>query len=140
MARILGLDIGEKRIGVALSDESQLVARPLMTIERKSKRDDFQRLAQLIAAHDVERVIVGMPWTLRSEEGRQAQRVRRYVEAMAAVIHTPMTFQDERYTSAEAEDRLAGSPRKLRLKSDIDAAAAAIILQDYLNNPRTTGA
>jgi putative Holliday junction resolvase len=149
MARLLALDIGDKRIGVAISDESQLLARPLMTIARASKREDFESIAKLIAAHGVERLIVGLPRTLRGEEGIQAARVRRYAEALSAAIGAPIVFQDERYTSLEAEERLAASPRQKRVAGGarsepcpehrrrgsrrIDAAAAAIILQDYLN-------
>ena len=133
MSRLLALDIGDKRIGVAVSDESRLLARPLTTIARASKREDFEAIARLVAAHNVERLIVGLPRTLRGEEGPQAQRVRRYVAALSSAIDAPIAFQDERYTSVEAEERLAGSSRRRRAKRDIDAAAAAIILQDYLN-------
>ncbi len=133
MARLLALDIGAKRIGVAISDESRLLARPLTTIARASKREDFEMIARLIAVHDVAQLIVGLPRTLRGEEGRQAQRVRRYAEALSAAIGVPIVFQDERYTSVEAEERLAGLSRRRRVTGDVDAAAAAIILQDYLN-------
>ena len=131
MARLLALDIGDRRIGVAISDESQRLARPLTTIARASKREDFESIAKLIAAHDVERLIVGLPRTLQGDEGAQAARVRRYAEALSAAIGAPIAFQDERYTSLEAEERLAASPRRKR--AGVDAAAAAIILQDYLN-------
>ncbi|HEY4691547.1 MAG TPA: Holliday junction resolvase RuvX [Anaerolineae bacterium] len=137
MARVLALDIGEKRIGVAVSDESQRLARPLATIVRASKREDFEEVARLIAEYDAERLIVGLPKTLRGEEGPQAQRVRRYADALSAAISVPVFFQDERYTSVEAEERLKEAPRKRRAKGAIDAAAAAIILQDYLNQRQT---
>lgn len=133
MARLLALDIGDRRIGVAISDESQMLARPLTTIVRASKHEDFESIAKLIAAHGVERLIVGLPRTLRGDEGAQAARVRRYAEALSAAIGAPIAFQDERYTSLEAEERLAGSPRRKRAGGDVDAVAAAIILQDYLN-------
>jgi len=139
MPRLLALDIGEKRIGVALSDESQLLARPLTAIRRAAKRADFEKIGKLIAEHGVERVIAGLPRTRRGEEGLQARRVRRYVEALAAAIGVPIVYQDERYTSLEAEDRLDVT-RKPRSKGDIDAAAAAIILQDYLNRTLTADA
>lgn len=138
MKRLLALDVGDKRIGVAISDESNLLARPLTTIVRASRREDFTAIAGLIAQYDAERLIVGLPRTLRGEEGPQAQRVRRYIEALSAAIAAPVSFQDERYTSAEAEDRLAETRRKRRRPGDVDAAAAAIILQDYLNQRRAT--
>lgn len=137
MTRLLALDIGEKRIGVAISDESQVLARPLTTLRRSSKRQDFAAIAELVAAHQVSRLIVGLPRTLRGEEGPQAGRVRRYVEALSASVDTPVAFQDERYTTVEAEERLAGVPRRRRAQGDVDAVAAAIILQDYLNQMTT---
>ncbi len=133
MSRLLALDIGEKRIGVAISDEGRILARPLKTIVRASKREDFETIAGLLVTHDVDCLIVGLPRTLRGEEGPQAERVRRYVDALSAAIDTSIVFQDERYTSAEAEERLATASRRKRAKGDIDAAAAAIILQDYLD-------
>jgi putative Holliday junction resolvase len=129
----MALDVGEKRIGVALSDESHLIATPLATLRRASKRQDFEAIASLIAGHAVEKLIVGLPRTLRGEEGRQAGRVRRYAEALSAAVDRPIAFQDERYSSREAEDRLAEASPRRRAKGEIDAAAAAIILQDYLN-------
>jgi putative Holliday junction resolvase len=82
----------------------------------------------------VECLIAGLPSTLRGEEGPQARRVRRYVEALSAAVDKPVVFQDERYSSVEAGERLAlGSKRKPRVRGEIDAAAAAIILQNYLN-------
>ena len=137
MARLLALDIGEKHIGVAICDESQMLARPLTTIVRASKREDFEAIAQLMAAHAVSRLVVGLPRTLRGVEGPQAGRVRRYAEALSASIGVPITFQDERYTTVEAEAQLAAVPRRRRSKGDVDAVAAAFILQDYLNQKAT---
>jgi putative Holliday junction resolvase len=137
VGKVLALDVGERRVGVAISDESGRLARPLTTIARASKREDFAAIARLIEENGVDRVIVGLPRTLRGEEGAQAGRVRRYAEALSATIAAPIAFQDERFTSIEAEERLAASSRKRRVKGEIDAAAAAIILQDYLNQQHT---
>jgi len=134
---LLALDVGEKRVGVAISDATQTLARPLMAIKRASKREDFEAIAQLIATYAVECVIIGMPWTMRGEEGPQARRVRRYAEALSATIDTPLAFQDERLSTVEAEQRLSmSSKRRSRDKGEIDAAAAAVILQDYLDGQR----
>ena len=133
MSRLLGLDVGEKRIGVAVCDETQTLARPLLTLKRASKKEDFARLAALCREHAIEKVIVGLPKTLRGEEGPQAQRVRRYAIELQAALNLPIDFWDERYSSVDAYERLSASSRKARAKGDIDAAAAAIILQEYLN-------
>jgi putative holliday junction resolvase len=134
MSRWLGLDIGEKRIGVAICDETHTLARPLLTITRASKIADFARIAALCGEHQIERIIAGLPKTLRNEEGLQARCVRRYAAALHAAVNLPIEFWDERFSSVDAGERLAISSRKPRRKGDIDAAAAAIILQGYLDS------
>lgn len=133
MGRLLALDVGEKRVGVALCDETRTLARPLLTLSRASKKEDFTRLAALCREHAIERVIVGLPKTLRGEEGPQAQRVRRYAIELQAALNLPIDFWDERFSSVDAQERLTSSSGKARAKGDIDSAAAAIILQEYLN-------
>ena len=134
MARTLALDIGEKRIGVAVGDETGTLARPLTTIVRASKRQDFERVARLVTEQSAERVIAGYPRSLSGDEGPQAQRVRRYVEALAITLPVPVELWDERYTTVEATERLHEAKRRRpRDRGQLDAAAAAIILQDYLD-------
>ena len=127
------LDVGEKRVGVALCDETHTLARPLLTLERASKKEDFAKLAALCHEQQIEKIIVGLPKTLRNEEGPQARRVRRYADELQAALNLPIDFWDERFSSVDAQERLAASSRKARAKGDIDSAAAAIILQEYLN-------
>jgi len=134
VARTLALDIGEKRIGVAVGDETGTLARPLTTIVRASKRQDFERVARLVTEQSAERVIAGYPRSLSGDEGPQAQRVRRYVEALAITLPVPVELWDERYTTVEATERLHEAKRRRpRDRGQLDAAAAAIILQDYLD-------
>ena len=136
MGRLLALDIGEKRIGVAVCDESGTLARPLTTIRRASKREDFERIARLAEEYQAERIIAGYPRSLSGDEGPQARRVRRYVEALAAALPVPVELWDERYTTVEASERLLEAKpgrRSPRDRGQLDAAAAAIILQGYLD-------
>ncbi len=133
MGRLLALDVGEKRVGVALSDETHTLARPLLTIKRASKKKDFAHIVAVCNEHAIEKVIVGLPKTLRNEEGPQAQRVRRYADELQAALNLPIDFWDERFSSVDAEERLAAASHKARAKGDIDSAAAAIILQGYLD-------
>ena len=133
MGRWLSLDVGEKRVGVALCDETHTLARPLLTLKRASKKEDFAKLAALCHEQQIEKIIVGLPKTLRNEEGPQARRVRRYADELQAALSLPIDFWDERFSSVDAQERLAASSRKVRAKGDIDSAAAAIILQEYLN-------
>jgi putative Holliday junction resolvase len=138
VGRLLALDVGEKRVGVALCDETQTLARPLLTLNRASKKEDFAKIATLCREHAIEKVIVGLPKTLRGEEGPQAQRVRRYAIELQAALGLPIEFWDERYSTVEANDLMAATTRKLSGKYEIDAFAAAVILQEYLDehNPR----
>ena len=133
MGRILALDVGEKRIGVALCDETQTLARPLLTLTRASKKEDFARLAALSHEHAIEKVIVGLPKTLRGEDGPQAQRVRRYATELQAALDLPIEFWDERFSTVGARDLMAAAKRKLSSKGEIDAIAATVILQEYLD-------
>ncbi len=133
MGRLLALDVGEKRVGVALCDETQTLARPLLTLQRASKKEDFAKIVTLCREHSIEKVIIGLPKTLRGEEGPQAQRVRRYALELQAALNLPIDFWDERYSSVDAQERLALAGRKPRAKGEIDSAAAAIILQEYLD-------
>ncbi len=133
MGRLLALDVGEKRVGVAICDETRTLARPLLTLKRASKKEDFARLAALCREHAIAQVIVGLPKTLRGEEGPQAQRVRRYAIELQAALNLPIDFWDERYSSVDAQERLTSASRKARARGEIDSAAAAIILQEYLD-------
>ncbi|MBN1178318.1 MAG: Holliday junction resolvase RuvX [Anaerolineae bacterium] len=132
--RVLALDIGERRIGVAVSDPLGLFARPLCTVERASKADDFAAIGALVAEHAVERVVVGLPLTLRGEMGPQACQIDRYAEALAAALPVPVTLWDERYSTSEAADIIQQSHRKHRERGEIDAVAAAVILQGFLDS------
>jgi putative Holliday junction resolvase len=134
--RLMALDIGEKRIGIALSD-SGILARPHSVLERKSKKEDFVRLGRLIADLKIERVIVGLPYSLSGAEtiGPQVRRVKRYAEALAQNVAIPLEYFDESYSTVDAQTYLAASGQK---KIGIDAAAAAIILQNYLDAQRRT--
>lgn len=133
MSRLLAIDVGEKRIGLAVSDESLTLARPLKTLTRTSKIEDFAKIKSVCLEYQIEKIVCGLPKTLRNEDGPQAQRVRRYADQLTAAIGLPIEFWDERFSSVDAAERLAQASRKQRAKGDIDSAAAAIILQGYLD-------
>ncbi len=139
--RALGLDVGERRIGVALCDELGLLASPLTTVQvgrRNGERRALEEIAALAREREVELVVVGLPTSLRGTEGPQAQAVRAFAERLAPHLAVPIEFWDERFTTAEAE-RLLISRKVSReeRRNRIDAAAAAIMLQDYLDTRRT---
>ncbi len=132
--RVMALDVGERRIGVAVSDPTGTLATPHTVIQRRSKTEDFAAVARLVAELEIERVVVGLPLTLNGEMGPQARRVTRYSRALAQSLDVPLELYDERYSTVTADELLAESGRKRRVP--IDAAAAAVILQDYLESRR----
>jgi putative Holliday junction resolvase len=131
-ARVIALDVGERRIGVAVSDPSGTLATPHSVIHRRSKAQDFAAVARLVDELEAERVIVGLPLSLNGEMGPQAKRVTRYARALAETLDVPLEFHDERYSTITADELLAQRGGKRRVP--IDAAAAAVILQDYLKS------
>lgn len=135
--RIMGVDYGRRRVGVALGDASGALAVPLTTIRRRAgKRAPVGRLLELATRHGVRRAVVGLPLDPEGRESEWTEEVREFAARLAARGGFPVEFQDESYSSVEAEARIrsAGFPRKKKEnKGRIDAAAAAIILQDWLD-------
>lgn len=135
--RILALDLGEKRIGVALSDELHLLARSYAVIERSSRKADFEQIATIARGHDVGHLVVGLPIDPRGEEGAIARWVRDYTADLAGHLGVDYTLWDERLTTAEASASMrARGVRAEDQKEWIDAVAAAFILQRYLDAQR----
>ncbi len=137
--RIMALDYGAARIGVAVSDELKLLARPLETIEVKGWKKLLERLRSLVAGYGVERLVVGIPYNMDGSRGPAAERAERFARRLEAALGLPVERIDERLTSREAEKLLAraGKARdKIKQKKRLDEVAAAVILQDYLERSR----
>jgi len=134
--RILALDVGDKRIGVAISDVNQILARSLQVIERRSRQEDFAAVARLVEEYEVEKVVVGYPRSLNGSVGRQARKVKRYATRLAQALSVPVVLWDERLSTVTAEELMRGVGPKGRRKRQkrVDAVAAAVILQDYLDS------
>lgn len=133
--RLLGLDIGGKRIGVAISDEMGSIASPLTMIDARS--NVTQELDQLIKRYGISRIVVGLPIGLSGREGPQAQEVRGVADALAESLGVELVYSDERMSSAVAEQALISQgTRREKRKQHIDAMAAAVILQGYLDHQR----
>ena len=122
--KVVAIDYGSARTGVAVSDPSGTIARPLGVVERAATDAGLRRLAELIQAEEAERVVVGLPLTLRGEHGAQAQETEVFVEALAARTDVPVVTFDERFTTDLAER----SPSRV----EEDARAAAHLLSSYL--------
>ena len=132
--RIVALDVGSKRIGIAVSDPTGLVAGALTVLERRGTGKDTAAVADLLAREAGERIVVGLPLTLRGETGPQAQEVLQFVAALKRRVSVPVETWDERYTTVEADRILeAQGVRRDARKQRIDAVAAAVLLQEYLD-------
>lgn len=133
--RLVGLDVGARRVGVAVSDELGLIASPVEAVDLK--RQGIAGVCAVIERFDPERVIIGLPKGMSGREGPQAAETRAFAAELAECIDRPIVFWDERLTTAMAEQALIdlGHRRKTR-KERIDAVAAALILQSYLDAHR----
>lgn len=131
--RYLALDVGDERIGVAVSDEEGQLARPLTIIRRAAGPSSFERLAQMIAELGVKVIIVGMPLLEDGTSGKQVRSTEAYVAGLRRYVDVPIIFYDERNTTAMARSLARETPRK---RKHIDDVAAAVILQDYLDAQR----
>jgi len=138
--RIMALDLGERRIGVAVSDPTGTVARPLCTIQRSPSVDEFGVIGDLVAEQAAELVVVGQPLTLRGEVGPQAEIVQSYASDLAGALQVPVRMWDERYSTVTAEEILNRNRKRKRGSREqegVDAVAAAVILQAYLDSAAT---
>ena len=122
--KVLALDFGRARTGVAVSDPSGMIARPLCVVERASSAAGLASIATLIGEQEVDRVVVGLPLTLRGERGEQARETEAFVEALSLTVDVPIVTFDERFTTDLAEQSPADTPE--------DARAAAHLLTGYL--------
>lgn len=138
IGRVLALDVGERRIGVAMSDAGGVMAMPLTTLKAEPRQRALSQIAALVQEHKVDHVVVGLPLTMSGEIGPQAQLIQEFAAQLAAVLgHTVQLF-DERLTSVVAEQLMRDlgiKPEKR--KARIDEIAATIILQDYLGHQRS---
>ena len=126
--RTLALDYGAARTGVAVSDATGTLARPVGIVERAASDAGLNRVAALVAEHEVELVVVGLPLTLRGERGAQARETEAFVEALRARLEVPVETEDERFTTVLAQQTGGRAPE--------DALAAAHLLQGWLERGR----
>jgi putative Holliday junction resolvase len=126
--KVVALDFGAARTGVAVSDETGTLARPVGIVEKAGTPAGLERLAGLVAEHDAELVLVGLPLTLRGERGEQARATEAFVETLRGRLSVPIETYDERFTTTLAQQSGGRAPE--------DAVAAAHLLQGWLERPR----
>ena len=139
MRRILGLDIGDKRIGIAVSDLLGMMAQPLYTLTRKSTKDAINEIAEIIQKEDIKQVVVGLPKNMDSTEGIQAKRTRDFSQLLLEKTNSniEIIYCDERLTSKMAKQSLSHMKlAKAKEKKLIDTAAAVHILHGYLDSKK----
>ncbi|MBM3142659.1 MAG: Holliday junction resolvase RuvX [Chloroflexi bacterium] len=133
--RTLGLDIGDKRIGVAISDPAEILASPLATITREDDKKAIDDIIKFVDQNDVERIVVGLPYSLDGSIGGQANKVMDFAERLSQYTRASMEIWDERLSTVAVERLLREAGKKKAKKRERrDAAAAAFILQGYLDS------
>ena len=133
--RILGLDYGEKRIGVAVGDEEGLIAQGLPTIIRKTQKHDMEILTNLIKNHSIEKIVIGYPVRLDGSEGIQCEKVNRFAAVLQKTFLLPIVRWPETMSTKDAEEILISSGiRWKKRKNKVDKIAACLILQSYLDS------
>ena len=132
--RVLALDLGEKRIGVAVSDATRTIAQPFGVIKRTSRQADFEKIGRLVQEQKVNLLVVGLPLMLDGSVGEKAAWVQDYSDALQQALDVPLALWDESFTTVQAEAslRLRGK-KKRKIRQNVDAVAASFILQAYLD-------
>ena len=135
MGRLLALDIGERRIGVALSDPMHIIASPHSIIDRKITPDYMDEIQKLISEQEVEALVIGLPLTLKNNISQQTQKVQLFIQELNTELTLPIHTVDERLSSVSAKDALKLKGIKAgHNKGEIDKTAAAIFLQEFLDS------
>ena len=133
--RVMGLDVGDKRIGIAVSDALLLTAQARPTLRRRNPESDIEILRRLAEENEVHEIVVGQPLHMDGRESPQSQKVARFAEQLHQVLGLPIVFWDERLTSFEAEQHLEQMGLNWRKRREhVDKIAAMIILQNYLDS------
>lgn len=137
-SRVLALDLGKKRIGLALSDELGLTAQGLETLQRTNIREDLARIVQLAAEKNVSLIVIGNPLHLSGKEGRQAEYVRDFGRRLHSASGLPVEYWDERLTTVEAQRVLKQSGISIQKRAQaVDRLAAVILLENFLDSRQT---
>lgn len=134
MERILGIDVGDKRIGVAVTDPLQITAQGVMTLKRKTRDDDLAAFAELIAKYEIKKVVAGLPLNMDGSESAQTRKTVNFCQFIKKRLNLEIIYIDERLTSAWSEKVLIeGNVSRENRKDYIDMLAAQIILQSYMD-------
>jgi putative holliday junction resolvase len=132
--RNLGLDVGDKRIGIAMSDPGEILASPLCTLIRNNDEQAIEQIAKIVKENDIKKIIIGMPYSLRGHLNEQTSKVVSFTEKLSKQIDVQVEYQDERFSTVTADQMMIQAGKKSdKRKQKLDSAAAALILQNYLD-------
>jgi putative Holliday junction resolvase len=138
--RVLGLDVGSRRIGVAVSDQLGITAQGLETLQRRNKRTDLAALEQVIREYDVREIVVGLPLRMSGAEGTQSDKMQVFADELRKRFRLPVHMWDERLTSAEANRLLRETDLSIEKRAKaVDRMAAILILQGWMESQRMSG-
>jgi putative Holliday junction resolvase len=130
LTKILSIDVGEKRVGLATTDEMQLIAAPFGFLERKTA---MENILSIIKQENIGQIVIGIPFILNGRLGSQAQDVQNFITELRGKTKLGIDFENEVLSSVEASNRLKAMKRKIKHKGEVDAMAATIILESYMN-------
>ena len=132
--RVMALDYGDVRIGIALSDDTKFLASPYLTYKRKTEQEDLTYFVNLINEKKVDEIVCGLPYNMQGEEQEIAQKTREFMQKLQDLVNLKVEFVDERLSSSMAEEMLKETEKDWKKRKEkLDAVAASIILQDYLD-------
>ena len=135
--KTMGIDFGLARIGIALSDDTKFLASPYLTYKRKTEQEDLTYFVNLINEKKVDEIVCGLPYNMQGEEQEIAQKTRDFMQKLQDLTNLKIEFVDERLSSAMAEEMLRETEKDWKKRKEkLDAVAASIILQDYLDFKR----
>ncbi|MDL1971971.1 MAG: Holliday junction resolvase RuvX [Deltaproteobacteria bacterium] len=135
--RILALDVGTKRIGVAITDELGYTAQPLVVISKEGDEKAIEEIKKIVIKYNVGKIVIGLPFTLRDRIGKMAERVLRFADKLKSNLEIPIVTWDESFTTTEAEDILIKADLSRKRRREIkDKIAASFILESYLRENR----
>jgi len=130
LTKVLAIDVGEKRVGLATCDELRMLASPYGFMQRD---DSLEKIAEIIKKEDIQQLVIGLPQLASGDLGTQAEDIQKFSTALGELTKLPIDFENEILSSVEAANRLKRMKRKIKDKGEVDAMAAAIILESYLN-------
>lgn len=133
--RVLGLDVGSRRIGIAISDPLGITAQGLETLQRQNKRLDFEKLEKIVRGYGVTQIVVGLPLRMSGMEGIQAEKMQLFAEELRKRFQLPVHLWDERLTSAQANRLLRETEMSIKRRGEVvDQMAAVLILQSFMDS------